>query len=40
MINKKLPNSALIRSAELCKVKKSLENPPQFEIKTIEVDEA
>lgn len=25
-------HSALIRSAELCKVKKTLENPPQFEI--------
>jgi putative redox protein len=25
---------ALIRSAELCAVKKHLENPPQFEIKT------
>lgn len=30
--------SALIRSAELCKVKKSLETPPQFEIKTVEVE--
>ena len=29
--------SALIRSAELCKVKKTLENPPQFEIVTKEV---
>jgi ribosomal protein S12 methylthiotransferase accessory factor len=28
---------ALIRSAELCKVKKSLENPPKFEIATREV---
>ena len=31
-------HSALIRSAELCKVKKSLENPPQFEITTTEVE--
>ncbi|HSG41886.1 MAG TPA: OsmC family protein [Anaerolineales bacterium] len=31
-------HSALIRSAELCKVKKSLENPPQLEITTKEVD--
>jgi len=30
--------NALIRSAELCKVKKTLENPPQFEIMTKEVD--
>ena len=30
--------SALIRSAELCKVKKALENPPQFEIITKEVE--
>jgi ribosomal protein S12 methylthiotransferase accessory factor len=29
--------SALIRSAELCKVKKTLEQPPQFEIVTKEV---
>ena len=28
---------ALIRSAELCKVKKTLENPPKFEIVTTEV---
>ena len=28
---------ALIRSADLCKVKKSLENPPKFEIVTKEV---
>ena len=28
---------ALIRSAELCKVKKTLENPPKFEIVTKEV---
>lgn len=27
-------HSALIRSAELCKVKKTLENPPRFEITT------
>jgi ribosomal protein S12 methylthiotransferase accessory factor len=31
-------HSALIRSAELCKVKKSLETPPQFEIRTKEVE--
>ena len=31
-------HSALIRSAELCKVKKSRENPPQFEITTKEVE--
>ena len=30
-------HSALIRSAELCKVKKTLEHPPQFEIVTREV---
>jgi putative redox protein len=30
--------SALIRSAELCKVKKTLEQPPQFEIVTKEVE--
>jgi ribosomal protein S12 methylthiotransferase accessory factor len=30
--------SALIRSAELCKVKKTLEQPPQFEIVTREVE--
>jgi len=30
--------SALIRSAELCKVKKTLEHPPQFEIVTKEVE--
>jgi ribosomal protein S12 methylthiotransferase accessory factor len=29
---------ALIRSAELCKVKKTLENPPQFEIVTKEIE--
>ena len=31
---------ALIRTAELCKVKKTLENPPQFEIVTREVEMA
>ena len=31
-------HSALINSAELCKVKKTLENPPQFEIVTKEVE--
>lgn len=31
-------HSALIRSAELCKVKKTLEQPPQFEIVTKEVE--
>lgn len=31
-------HSALIRSAELCKVKKTLEHPPQFEIVTNEVE--
>ncbi len=30
--------SALIRSAELCKVKKTLEQPPQFEIVTKEIE--
>ncbi|HSL42997.1 MAG TPA: OsmC family protein [Anaerolineales bacterium] len=30
--------SALVRSAELCKVKKTLEQPPQFEIVTREVE--
>jgi putative redox protein len=30
-------HSALIRSAELCKVKKTLEHPPQFEIVTKEI---
>jgi len=30
--------SALIRSAELCKVKKTLEHPPQFEIVTKEIE--
>jgi len=29
---------ALVRSAELCKVKKTLENPPQFEIVTKELE--
>jgi ribosomal protein S12 methylthiotransferase accessory factor len=27
-------HAALIRSAELCKVKKTLENPPVFDVKT------
>ena len=31
-------HSALINSAELCKVKKTLEQPPQFEIVTREVE--
>jgi putative redox protein len=31
-------HDALIRTAELCKVKKTLENPPQFEIVTKEVE--
>ena len=31
-------NSALVRSVELCKVKKTLENPPLFEILTKEVE--
>ncbi len=31
-------HSALIRSAELCKVKKTLENPPRFEVTTKEVE--
>jgi putative redox protein len=30
--------SALVHSAELCKVKKTLEHPPQFEIVTREVE--
>lgn len=30
-------HDALIRSADLCKVKKTLENPPKFEIVTKEV---
>lgn len=33
-------HSALVRSAELCKVKKTLEQPPQFEILTKEVEAA
>ena len=33
-------HSALIRSAELCKVKKTLEHPPLFEIVTREVETA
>lgn len=32
--------SALIRSAELCKVKKTLEQPPHFEVVTKEVETA
>ena len=31
-------HEALIRSADLCKVKKSLEHPPKFEIVTKEVE--
>ena len=31
---------ALVRSAELCKVKKTLENPPAFEVKTRVVEMA
>ncbi len=31
-------HSALIRSAELCKVKKTLENPPRFAVTTKEVE--
>ena len=31
--------SALIRSAELCKVKKTIEHPPEFEIVTREVED-
>jgi putative redox protein len=30
--------NALIRSADLCKVKKTLEHPPQFEIVTKEIE--
>lgn len=30
--------SALIRSAELCKVKKTLEQPPKFEVVTKEIE--
>ncbi len=33
-------HSALIRAAHLCKVKKTLENPPQLEITTREVEVA
>ena len=33
-------HSALIRSADLCLVKKTLENPPKFEITTKEVEVA
>jgi putative redox protein len=28
-------HAALVRSAELCKVKKTLEHPPTFEVKTV-----
>ena len=31
---------ALVRSAELCKVKKTLENPPSFEVTTSKVEMA
>ena len=31
--------NALIRSADLCKVKKTLEHPPQFEIVTKEIED-
>ena len=31
-------HKALIRSAELCKVKKTLENPPQFEVTARELE--
>jgi len=31
---------ALVRSAELCKVKKTLENPPSFEVTTAKVEMA
>jgi ribosomal protein S12 methylthiotransferase accessory factor len=31
---------ALVRSAELCKVKKTLENPPKFEVKTVVTETA
>jgi ribosomal protein S12 methylthiotransferase accessory factor len=30
--------SALVRSAELCKVKKTLEQPPQFEVVAREIE--
>lgn len=31
---------ALVRSAELCKVKKTIENPPEFEVKTTVMETA
>jgi len=31
---------ALVRTAELCKVKKTLENPPSFEVTTVKVEMA
>lgn len=31
---------ALVRSAELCKVKKTLENPPSFEVTTTKIEMA
>jgi ribosomal protein S12 methylthiotransferase accessory factor len=31
-------SNALVRAAELCKVKKTLEQPPQFEVMTREVE--
>lgn len=33
-------HAALIRSAELCKVKKTLEHPPTFEVKTVVTEAA
>lgn len=33
-------HSALVRSAELCKVKKTLEHPPTFDVKTVVVEAA
>lgn len=33
-------HAALIRSAELCKVKKTLEHPPTFEVKTVVTETA
>lgn len=33
-------HAALVRSAELCKVKKTLENPPTFDVKTKVVEPA
>ncbi|MCB0117714.1 MAG: OsmC family protein [Anaerolineales bacterium] len=33
-------HAALVRSAELCKVKKTLENPPTFDVKTKVVEAA